>query len=172
MPALVPQLDAGLTGDQEVAGSTPIGSATFFCGDWPWNIFYGHSLPCADSRRAVVRSGKRICTILVIVWLGKLTMLNMTPFGWLHCKTSTRHKQTNHYFIGDWKDILNDPYLPPDPVLWLNLSGLNYPCLEQISLVWKMFQPLVWLYICPQPSDPEYWDTLTPEDLLRRSTRW
>ena len=32
----------------------PPGSATFFRGDWPWNIFYGHSLPSADSRRAVV----------------------------------------------------------------------------------------------------------------------
>ena len=39
------------TGDQEVAGSTP---ATFFPGDWSWNIFYGHSVPSPDSRRAVV----------------------------------------------------------------------------------------------------------------------
>ena len=29
-------------------------SATFFREDWPWNIFYGHSPPSADSRRAVV----------------------------------------------------------------------------------------------------------------------
>ena len=42
------------TGDQEVAGSTPPRSATFFRGDWSWNIFYGYSLPSADSRRAVV----------------------------------------------------------------------------------------------------------------------
>ena len=41
------------TGNQ-VAGSTPPRSATFFPGDWSWNIFYGHSLPSADSRRAVV----------------------------------------------------------------------------------------------------------------------
>ena len=32
----------------------PPRSATFFRGDWSWNIFYGHSLPSADSRRAVV----------------------------------------------------------------------------------------------------------------------
>ena len=32
----------------------PPWSATFFRGDWSWNIFYGHSLPSADSRRAVV----------------------------------------------------------------------------------------------------------------------
>ena len=35
-------------------GSTPPRSPTFFRGDWSWNIFYGHSLPSADSRRAVV----------------------------------------------------------------------------------------------------------------------
>ena len=33
LPALVAQLDARLTGDQEVAGSTPTRSATFFRGD-------------------------------------------------------------------------------------------------------------------------------------------
>ena len=32
----------------------PPKSATFFRGEWSWNIFYGHSLPSADSRRAVV----------------------------------------------------------------------------------------------------------------------
>ena len=32
----------------------PLRSATFFHGDWSWNIFYGRSLPSADSRRAVV----------------------------------------------------------------------------------------------------------------------
>ena len=47
-------------------------------------------------------SGERMCTILVNhledyacpvnVWLGKLTKLDMTPLGWLGCKTST---QTN-----------------------------------------------------------------------------
>ena len=33
---------------------TPPRSATFFRGDWSWNIFYGHSLPSANSRKAVV----------------------------------------------------------------------------------------------------------------------
>ena len=32
-PVSVAQLDARLTGDQEVVGSTPAGLATFFCGD-------------------------------------------------------------------------------------------------------------------------------------------
>ena len=54
-PASVVPLDARPTGDQEVAaGLTPAGSATFFRGGWSWNIFYGYSLPSADSRRAIV----------------------------------------------------------------------------------------------------------------------
>ena len=56
-PASVAQSDARPTSDQEAAGSTPAGSAIFFRGDWSWNIFYGHSRPSADSRRAV--SGER-----------------------------------------------------------------------------------------------------------------
>ena len=52
-PALVAQLDVRPTGDQEVAGSTPARSATSFLEIWSWNIFYGHSLLSADSRRAV-----------------------------------------------------------------------------------------------------------------------
>ena len=42
------------TGDRRLRVQPPPRSATFFCGDWSWNIFYGHSLPSADSRRAVV----------------------------------------------------------------------------------------------------------------------
>ena len=49
MPALVAQLDARPTGDQEVAGSTPAKVGNIL--SWR-NIFYGHSLPSADSRRA------------------------------------------------------------------------------------------------------------------------
>ena len=48
------QLDACPTGDQEVAGSIPARFATFFHGDWSWNIFYGHYLPSTDSRWAVI----------------------------------------------------------------------------------------------------------------------
>ena len=33
LPALMVQLDARLTGDQEAAGSIPVGSATLFHGD-------------------------------------------------------------------------------------------------------------------------------------------
>ena len=59
------------------------------------------SLPLIQEGQLSV-SGERMCTILVNriedytcpvnVWLGKLTSLDMTPFGWLGRKTST---QTN-----------------------------------------------------------------------------
>ena len=50
--ALVAQLNARPAGDQEFVGSTPAGLATFFLGDWSWNIFCGHSLPpSADSKK-------------------------------------------------------------------------------------------------------------------------
>ena len=52
--ALVALLDACLTGDQEDVGLTSASSATFFSGNWSWNIFYSHSLPSTDSRKAVV----------------------------------------------------------------------------------------------------------------------
>ena len=91
----------------------PPRSATFFRGDWSWNIFYGHSLPSADSRRAVVSFWRKnvhntgshirgLCRLEVNrledyacpvnVWLGKLTALDMTPLGWLGRKTSTQTK--------------------------------------------------------------------------------
>ena len=48
-----PRLLAWLTGGQGIGGSVSC-PVTFFCGDWSWNVFYGHSLPSADLRRAVV----------------------------------------------------------------------------------------------------------------------
>ena len=54
VPASVAQLDARPTNDQEVASLTPTGSATFFHGDLIMKYFLCHSLPSADSRRAVV----------------------------------------------------------------------------------------------------------------------
>ena len=62
-PTLHIQLVAGLSGSvgcvvrletRRSRVQPPPRSATFFRGDWSWNIFYGHSLPSADSRRAVV----------------------------------------------------------------------------------------------------------------------
>ena len=39
--------------------------ASYFHRDWSWNIFYGHSPPCADSRRAVVIKRKYVHIVLV-----------------------------------------------------------------------------------------------------------
>ena len=51
-PGAVAQSDGHPSGMWTVAG--PISCpATFFHGDWSSNNFYGHSLPSADSRRAV-----------------------------------------------------------------------------------------------------------------------
>ena len=50
------------TDDQEVASSTPAGLTTFFQGDL---IMKCHSLPSADSRRAVVSFLQKNVTILV-----------------------------------------------------------------------------------------------------------
>ena len=74
----------------------PPRSATFFRGDWSWNIFYAHSLPSADSRRAVVSFWRKKVHNTGYVWLGKLTALDMTPLGWLGHKTST---QTNKQWV-------------------------------------------------------------------------
>ena len=40
------------------------------------------------------------------------------------------------------KNSLNYCYLLPDLAPCLTLSGSNYPCLEQFSMVPKMFEPL------------------------------
>ena len=45
MPASVAQWDVRQNGDQEVTGSIPAGSATFFPEDWSSNIFYTVILP-------------------------------------------------------------------------------------------------------------------------------
>ena len=48
------QLDARLTGDQEVAGLIPARLATFFPGDLIMKYFLWSFSPSTDSRRAVV----------------------------------------------------------------------------------------------------------------------
>ena len=46
---------------------------------------------------------------------------------------------------------INYRHLLPDLAPWLNLTGLNYPLLEQISMVPKMFEPLK--FDCTQSKD-------------------
>ena len=45
------------------------------------------------------------------------------------------------------KKSLNDRYCLPNLTLWLTLSGSNYPCLEQLSMVPKIFEPLKFDYL-------------------------
>ena len=51
----------------------------------------------------------------------------------------------------------NYPYLGPDLAPWLNLIGLNYLSLEQISMIPKMFKPLKFdcMWICINNLDQE-----------------
>ena len=86
------QMPIILTGDQEVAGSIPTGSSNILSWRLTINIFYGHSLPSADSRRAVFSfwqknvhkywlTAQRTKPAQEKVCLGKLTVLDMTPLG-------------------------------------------------------------------------------------------
>ena len=43
-------------------------------------------------------------------------------------------------YIEIQKTSLNNIHLPHDLALWLTLSGSNYPCLEQIYMLPKMFE--------------------------------
>ena len=83
------QFDAHLTEDQEVVGLTPTGSQHCFVEiDHEILSTVILSLPQIQEGQLSV-SGQRMCTILVNhledqarpvkVWLGKLTMLKMTP---------------------------------------------------------------------------------------------
>ena len=61
---------------------------------------------------------------------------------------------TYHYFTEDRKDIPKLSSFPPDPALRLTLSSSNYLCLEQISRISKMFEPLEFDYSLDWP-----WET-------------
>ena len=84
------QLDGLPTGDKEVMGLTATWSATFVHGDHEIFSLVILSLQLIQEGQLSV-SGKRMFTILVNhledyacpakVWLGKLSMLDMTPFS-------------------------------------------------------------------------------------------
>ena len=64
MPATVAQLDACLSDDQEIVGSTPVGGQHFFSGDR--EIFFVQSFsPFCKLEGQLLVSGKRMCTVLV-----------------------------------------------------------------------------------------------------------
>ena len=87
----------------------PAGSATFFRGDWSWNIFYGHSLPSADSKRAVVsfwqKNVHNTGQLLRGLSLPSKSVVRQTycahdgSIGLIRPKTST---QINKYFEMSW----------------------------------------------------------------------
>ena len=72
----------------------------YFCGDWSWNNFYGHSPPYADSRRVVSYKGKYVHKVLVKclvkpaqekVWLCELTVPTWHDLScWLRRKESNQ----------------------------------------------------------------------------------
>ena len=60
-----------------------------------------------------------------------------------HCGNLLRWLATiYHYCIEDRKTSLMYRHLLPDLAAWLTLIGSNYPCVEQVSMFPKMFEPL------------------------------
>ena len=70
---------------------------------WQWNIFIGHSLSSADSRRAAVSFWRknvhkywlialRTKPVQGKVWLGNLVTLDMMQLSWISHKTSIKPK--------------------------------------------------------------------------------
>ena len=101
------QLDARPTGNQEVAGFNPrrVGNVLSWRFDKEMFSTVILSLPLIQERQLSV-SGQRMCTILVNrledyashvkVWLGKLTVFDMTPLGLLGRKTSIQTNKQKH----------------------------------------------------------------------------
>ena len=50
------------------------------------------------------------------------------------------NENTQHTFM--LKKLDNIPIMPPDLALWLTLISSNYPCLEDIFMVLKVFELL------------------------------
>ena len=70
---------------------------------------------------------------------------NLRKFSYYIMKSSQRFQwvhSTYNYCVENRKDCPKDRCLRPDLVPLLNLSGSNYPYLEQIFMVPKMFEPL------------------------------
>ena len=59
-----------------------------------------------------------------------------------HRSDSNEYTQHTIIVLKIEKISLNYRYLFPELVPWLTLSDSNYPCLERISMVPKMFEPL------------------------------
>ena len=57
------QLDAHLTGDQEVVGLNPVGSATFFHGNLSFSTVIRSLLLIQEGQLSI--SDQRMCTVLI-----------------------------------------------------------------------------------------------------------
>ena len=90
-PGPVARSDARLPGMRTVAGSI-MDLGTFFCLDWSWNHFYDHSLPTADSSRAVVSYWRKDMYLILVNSLGSLPRNSVV-------RLSDRHDMT---IVVDW----------------------------------------------------------------------
>ena len=118
----------------------PPRSATFFRGDWSWNTFYGHSLPSADSRRALVS--------FRYVWLGKLTARSTWPH-WVDWAVKPQYKQTNVFEV-------NFPDQPAQICCLIRKFAL--PCNDSISRQWRSWSDIITktAYIILTPLNPTF----------------
>ena len=112
--ASVAQSDVRPADDQENTGLIYAGYCNILSWRLIWNIFWGHSFPSADSRRAVVSfwwknvhkywlTALRTKPAQEKVWSGELTVLYMTQMGWLG--HNFQHKQK--YVVGTHLDCID-----------------------------------------------------------------
>ena len=81
--------------------------------------------------------------------------------------TYTRKQKKKKKNKNKKKKPLNYPHLPPDLPLWLNLSDSNCPCLEQIPMIQKMFEPLK--FVCMYMKRPLQTHNVVITSFRRRS---
>ena len=84
----------------------PLGLATFCRADWSWSIFYNHSLPSADSRRAVVSFWQKN---VHKYWLNlQNQVVHMIHNAWKRplCSLWTKQAQISLHICADWSGPL------------------------------------------------------------------
>ena len=70
----------------------------------------------------------------IICCMYSLVLPHQVYFKWVN--------SAYNYRVENKRKSVNYHYLLPDQTPWLTLSGSNYPCFEQLSMVPKIFQPL------------------------------
>ena len=109
----------------------------------PWMIRTLFSLPKNLSNSSRKQIFREIFSILYTVIVCCVYSLESPHRG--DSNEYTQHTNTVYKIE---KISLNYRYLLPDLGPCLTLSGSNYPCLERISMVLKMFEPLMFDCIC------------------------